>query len=279
MDQETKMQPLKARLAVLAPVFGIPLALAQQGPPALLLHADGEIQIAKDGGVRDYKPRVALSAPVAALIDKSIRGWHFEPVVVGGVPVIASTAVHLDLSAEPIKGSNELTLRIASVHFGEPQRLGVLTPPLYPREATRVGLDARVVLFLQLDESGKVIKAQTYQTSLGARARSEAEAEGWRRLFERASIAAAMNWQYKLSEKVDGKPIGTSVLAPVEFSMLHSDGRAHWAEFVPGPVHTGLWAGQLAQSDEHSLAEASDGNALSIDSRFRLTDDVVGKTL
>lgn len=273
------MPTLKARLAMIAMTFAMPLAAAQQRQPALSMQSDDEVQIAKDGSVRDYKPRAVLAAPVAALIDRNIRGWHFEPVVVDGVPVIASTVVHLDLSAEPIKGTSDFKLRIVSVHFGDPGRLGKIIPPEYPADAVRAALDARVMMYLVLDESGKVVKAEPYQTSLGARARSEHEAEIWRKRFERASIAAAMKWRYNLSEKVNGKTLGTSVLVPIQFSMSRSNERDHWKAFIPGPVHTGLWAGQLARPSENSLAGLSAGNALSLDSRFRLKDDVVGKTL
>ncbi len=269
----------KAGLAVLAMMFAMPLASAQQGRPTLSMQSDGEIEIAGDGSVRNYKPHAVLAAPIAALIERSALGWHFEPVIVDGMPVSASTAVHLGLSAEPIKNSEDFKLRIVSIQFGDPARMGKIVPPAYPADAARAGLEARVMLFLQLDESGNVINAEPYQTSLGARARSEHEAEMWRKRFERPSVAAAMKWHYNLSEKINGKSIGTRVLVPIEFSMSRSGGRERWKAFVPGPVHSGLWAGQLAQPSERNLAGLSDGNALSIDSRFRLKDDVVGKTL
>lgn len=259
--------------------FAMPFASAQQGSPTLSMQLDGDIRIAPDGSVKDYKPRATLAAPIATLIEKSVLGWHFDPVVVDGVPVTASTSVHLSLSAEPIANSGDFKLRIVTVTFGEPSRLGKMTPPKYPEDAAHAHLEARVTLFLQLDEAGKVVKAEPYQTSLGARARTEGEAEGWRKRFERASIAAAMKWQYNLSEKVNGKPIGTSVLVPIEYSMSRSGGRERWKAFIPGPVHAGLWAGQLVKPSDSSLASISDGNALPIDSRFRLKDDVVGKTL
>lgn len=270
---------LKAGLAGLAMAFAMPLASAQQGRPALSMQLDGEIQIAQDGSVQDYKAHATLPAPIAQLIEKSVRGWHFEPVVVNGLPVTASTVVHLDLSAEPIRDTDDFRLRVVSVHFGDPARLGKIALPEYPADAARAALEARVMLFLQLDASGKVVNAETYQTSLGARARSEREAEIWRKRFERASISAAMKWHYNLSEKVNGQTIGSSVLVPVVFSMSRSDDHDRWKAFVPGPVHTGLWAAQLARPSENSLTGISDGNALSIDSQFRLKDDVVGKML
>jgi hypothetical protein len=88
-----------------------------------------------------------------------------------------------------------------------------------------------------------------------------------------------VKWRYNLSEKINGETIGASAFAPIEFSMSRGKDGSRWKAFVPGPIHTGSWTAQIVQPSESSLSEISDGGALALDSRFRLKDDIVGKTL
>jgi len=273
------MRTFKATFAALLIALLVPPASAQRTAPTLSLESAGQIQIAVDGSVSDYKPSTVLAAPIASLIDRSVHLWRFEPIMVEGIPVVASTAVHIELRAEPIANSDELKLRIVAVHFGDAVRMDHTVAPEYPYSALQAGLEARVMLYLSLDESGKVVKAEPYQTSLAARARSEREAEEWRKRFERASVAAAVKWRYNLSEKVNGKTIGTSAFAPIEFSMSRGKDPGRWKAYVPGPIHTGSWTAQVVKPGNGSLSAVSDSETLAVDTRFRLKDDVVGKTL
>jgi hypothetical protein len=147
-------------------------------------------------------------------------------------------------------------------------------------EAAKARLGAKVLLSVRLDNEGKVVDVQSYQTSLDARASSENVAESWRKAFERASIAAARHWRYDVSETIGGKPVGTDALVPVIFSISEpGKHEGEWKAFVPGPVHPAPWmdAGHLAA--DHDASGLADGQALSMSSRFRLKDDVMGKTL
>jgi outer membrane biosynthesis protein TonB len=129
-------------------------------------------------------------------------------------------------------------MRITEVRFGEPQRNAKIRPPHYPEDAVHARLGAKVLLAIRLDATGQVLDAQAFQTSLDALARSEGEAERWRRVFERASLAAAKDWRYDMSETVNGKPIGTNAIVPVVFA-LHELGTPvppadKWKAYVPG---------------------------------------------
>ena len=82
---------------------------------------------------------------------------------------------------------------------------------------------------------------------------------------------------------VDGKPIGTTVIVPIEYS-AHEMGSRNaddgvWKGYLPGPVHPATWVhnGQLAENSD--LSGLREGDSLSLDSRFKLKDDVIGKTL
>jgi len=139
-----------------------------------------------------------------------------------------------------------------------------------------------VMLAVRFDESGNVAEAQPYQTSLDARASSENEAEHYRHIFEQASIEAARQWHYDLSETLDGKPIGTVAIIPIVYSLviaaMHAPRDGEWRAYLPGPIHPAPWqSGRLA--DKQDLSSLQEGHAKSLDSHFRLKDDVIGKTL
>jgi len=245
--------------------------------PTIDLSVDGDIQIGPDGHVTECWLRTGMSPTVAKLVDRTVRSWHFEPVKVDGRPVNAKTTMSLRLSATPAP-NDSYSMRIESVHFGVLKRSN-LKPPQYPGEAARIGLGARVVLWLVINENGKVIEALPGQTSLTMRAKDEREAEMWRKRFENASIAAAKSWRYDASEFVDGKGVAKRhAIAPIDFNMRGSEGK--WTTYVPGPVHPAPWRTKVdGQNEERQFAQISDGDTASADSSFRLIDDVVGKTL
>jgi hypothetical protein len=251
--------------------------------PMLEISADGEVQIAVDGSVSDYRLRNQVPPSVADLVGKNVRHWHFQPIIVDGSAVVAKTAMHLGLKAEPIDGKENYRVRITEVRFGEPQRNARTRPPHYPELAVQAHLGAKVLLAVRLDENGQVLDAQAYQTSLDARTRSDGDAERWRRLFEHASIAAAKDWHYDMTETVNGKPIGANAIVPVVFTVRDLSApqppAGKWKAYLPGPLHPAPWMDAERVADARDLSSLQDDKALSLDSRFHLKDDVVGKVL
>lgn len=254
-----------------------PAAAGNESVPTVDLSVKGDIQIGPDGHVTDCWLKTQMAPTVAKLVDSTVRSWHFEPITVDGRPVNAKTTMSLRLSATPAP-NDTYSLKIESVHFGTLTRTN-LKLPVYPSDAARVGLGARVVLYLIIGENGNVIDAMPGQTSLTMRAKDEDEAEMWRKRFEKASLEVVKSWRYDTSELVDGKRVAKRyAIAPIEFSMSRSD---KWTPYVPGPVHPAWWDKAKAAdgSAEQQLAQISNGETASASSQFRLRDDVVGKTL
>ncbi len=263
---------------------GIPLAFAQSGRATLEMSADGEIQVAPDGHVLDYRLGSKLVPAIADIVDRHVRSWRFEPIVVDGTAVAAKTSMHLALTAEPVPGKDDYRLRVSSVRFGDLKRSAShLTPPQYPPEAVRAHVGGKVLVAVRVDATGAVVEAQAYQTSLDVRTRNEAEAEHFRRVLEKASIAAASHWSYDISQTINGKPVGTSALVPVSYSLCnlpctqHPDAEDHWRALMPGPIRPAPWMHE--QVADNAAMSLRDDQALPVDSRFRLKDDVVGKLL
>ena len=259
-----------------------PCGAATHADPNLEMNADGEVQITPDGDVSDYRLQSQLAPAVASLVDQQVRKWHFVPVLVDGKAVVAKSAMHLRLTAVPLSDGN-YRLEVEDVRFGEPKAQPNLTPPKYPEQAIHARVGAKVLLYVKLDDTGKVIDAQVRQTSLDARASSEMEAERYRKMFEAASVRAALTWRYDLTEMINGKKVGTVAMIPFVYSLRGAgtqtvrDGQ--WKAYLPGPMHDVSWASASKSLSENALAELGNGEARSLDSRLQLRDDVIGKTL
>lgn len=271
-------------IAVLMAVANVSASAAGRTAATYQMVANGEVQIGPDGRVSDYRLKSELAPSVAELVNRSVRLWRFEPIVQDGRPVIAKTALRIRLTAERATDNpDNFVVRVAAVDFGAPDRSAGGKPPRYPDRAVRARLNAKVMLVLRLDDTGKVIEAFPYQTSLGARTRSESDAESWRKIFERASIAAAKTWKYNLTEDIGGRRLGSYALAPIEFRILPRDAGGEedekWQGYVPGPVHELPADFGRENRTADRASRLADGETAALSTRFRLVDDVVGKIL
>jgi TonB family protein len=248
------------------------LASDTKAPAPLELSVHGQIEIGPDGSVLSHQLDKRLNPAVRALVARNVERWRFEPITENGRPVIASTRMVLELSALPL-GDDDLQLRVDDVRFGIPAERGPRTAPIYPRDAIKQRLGARVLLALQLDEAGKVIAAHPYQTSLSSEL-SGSRAQRMRQLFETATLKAAQDWQFTPAERVAGAAVGASVKVPVDFRI----GIGGWQSYVPGPLSPAPWMESSAQATGND-AELQDGELVALDSRFRLQGSPIGEIL
>lgn len=272
------MKTFFSTVALTLAVLAAPAAAQRQAQAAFSLDATGDLEIAADGSVHAYKLDKDQKPTIQEALDKSIRSWRFTPITVEGRPVIASTRMRLVLDALPI-GDGNYRLQVKNVWFGEPGRSrSRMSPPRYPRDAAGVGLGARVVLVLKLDGQGNVERLHAEQVSLDVRAPNETIAENWRRKFEKSSVDAAKRWKFDLTEVVDGVPVETSVRVPVDYVMGRGNSDNRWRAYIPGPWRPVPWVGSgaVASQDATGLGE---GDVQPLDSRFKLTTNLVGTML
>lgn len=262
-------------------VLALPLAVNAEKPrPTYELEATGDIEINPDGAVRSYTLKSDLKPAIAAIVDKSVRGWKFEPIAFEGKPAIGLTSMRLALIATPVDGG-QYALKVANVWFGQPALAQKMIPPEYPVDALYAHLGAKVVLVLKLDQQGNVVDVFPEQTSLTATGNPRV-VEKWRHVFERVSIATAKKWKFNMTEKVNGEAIESSVRIPIAYQLSggsspKTDNR--WQGFVPGPIHAIPWVSPDSFVVEEPRDTLKDGEAQPLTSRFRLKQEVVGTTL
>jgi hypothetical protein len=268
-------------LLVLLAALGSSASMAADAPRAELeLSVAGDLVIDPSGSVREYKLDSGLQPTVAALVEKNLATWRFEPVIVDGRAVVAKTRMNLTIHAMP-QGNGDYVLKLQDAGFGGPTARGDVRPPRYPTKAIRSRLGARVLLSVRIDAQGNVVDVHPYQTSLSQHGR-EAVARRWRTLFEEASIAAVREWKYTPGESLDGRAVGSTVMVPIVFTVTEGPRSkalsAQWRAYAPGPVTPAPWvdADSLAAIDADTLDE---GESASLDSKVRLASDVIGKAL
>ena len=67
---------------------------------------------------------------------------------------------------------------------------------------------------------------------------------------------------------------------PVVFAIsTHAPRDGHWKGYIPGPIEPVPWMSQGQLADNQAASDLKDGESLSLDSRFKLKNDVIGKTL
>lgn len=250
----------------------IPAVAQEKSKAQFETYVSGTIDVAKDGAVSGYTLDDKVKPAIRAAIDKNVRAWHFEPITVDGQAVAATTQMNLQLLALPLE-NGDYGLRVEKAWFGDPQRSNHMPAPAYPVDAARAGRQAKVVLVLRLDPQGNVVEAFPEQTSLDITPDGK-KAEYWRKRFQEASIRAAKEWKFTITEKIDGHPIGGSVRIPISYAL----GQQGWGKYVPGPINPIPWKSD-AKVAETDISSLQDGQAQSIDSRFKLKTGIVGSML
>lgn len=239
------------------------------------LAVTGKVDIGPDGRVIAHNLDETVTPTVRELIGRALAQWRFEPVLVDGKPVIARTRLHLSLEAKPTSAeAYQLTVR--NVWFGESWLAEKMSPPRYPDDALRIGLGAKVLLVAKLGANGEVVDVYARQTSLSHPGREKVE-QRWRRTFERASIAAAKKWRFKPNATASDKATNSVVMVPVQFDVGDRSSTKGWHAFVPGPINDSPWP-----EEDRRLADISglrDGEAASIDPRFKLKTEIAGTVL
>ncbi len=255
-------------------VLGAAVAAPANEDAEILLSVSGKIHIDREGSVVDYSLDTRVSDAVRQAIDSQVRGWRFEPIVVDGAAVPATTSMGFTIRAEPTP-DGRFELHFGKTSFGAPESIaasqrgkGAIQYPMALLEARAGG---RVMLAVRIDSDGKVIDAHPYQTSLNVRG-SERQVQRLREALEHAALRAVVHWRYRMVESVDGESVAMSAIIPIDFAIntpaAPRSKQIGWRKLVPGPINRAPW--QAPVPADLDLASLEEGAVASLDSRFRL---------
>lgn len=233
--------------------------------------AAGTLTIEPDGTVSATTLPDALHPSLRDAYTAAIRRWTFEPIHVDGEAVRALGHMRLSLAIE-LRGDAFHRASIERVSFidapGEEKSVlgpeAKMHPPSYPMELARNGIGGEVILAVETDAEGRILRAapQSGRVYANVRARDEARAQRAFGMLARASVHAAKNWSMPGCR-------ASVCTVPVRYTMQMAPDRppfwlpAHEIPVTPEPWMIGVGI----------VALGADGAA---SSRFRLKTSVEG---
>lgn len=265
---------MKAWLVLLSAFLIAPLH-AQDKP--LRLGVFGDITIDEQGNVIDHQLETQVSEAVRGVVDRAVRKWKFEPVLRDGVPVRARTGMDLELVAEPV--AQGLQLRIDQIDFGARRSARKMLPPRYPDAASRVGIEADILLAVRIDAAGKVTDLFAVQTVLRDGGKVLLD-NRWQRAFESTTLAAAKAWRFEPATPDMGETADETVIVPVGF-MLEGASPLAMSGWHPDEASARKLIPWLPASEQdYDPTGLKDGEAMALGaSPVKLKSPVVGTTL
>jgi len=246
-------------------------------PPLFFATVAGSLVVEPDGSVSDVK--LKLPGDAGRIFREALAKQRFQPVEIDGQIVRAHAFFELRARAAPIDGSSEARLFIDDLTFVDPPAAGLrhaprhttsLTPPRYPSSAAQRGVGALVLVRVQLNAEGRVVRAGIQDMSLYAlEARSSARAERAARLFVDRTLDAVRDWTFDMDAIGGIDASNPVVLVPVSFTppTMSRDG---WMPTIPLNVRLLPW---MRDSD---IAVALTGSGTAPSEKFKLLEDPRG---
>jgi protein TonB len=160
-------------------------------PKALPEPAPVKLQPARKPVIKPKQERLVTKSPAPAKQELATPEPSPEPVVeqVESAPVVSAPA---PMPTGPVTLSSELSVSCPR-----------LTPPEYPAISRRMGEEGKLVLRVELDESGRIDDAKVINSS------------GYERL-DAAALTAVKSWQCNPSLR-NGQPVRAIALQPFNF--------------------------------------------------------------
>lgn len=202
-------------LAVASTVLLI-LSMGRAQAADLRMQVRGELGIDPEGKVYATDISTILTPDVKALVEKTVRGWQFEPIVHGGKAVYAKTGMQLDLLARQVDAGYRLQVENVRFMYGDRKPLRMV-PPQYPMDALREHISGDVLMAIRIDAQGRVVDAAAIQFSLPYRDASEKQIQRWGKHFEKAAVAAVKGWAYEAAKPDMGQEAEMTQIVPISF--------------------------------------------------------------
>jgi hypothetical protein len=288
-------------MSILLASAGADAALAKTAPTrvsmelAFIMQVDGWIVIDPQGKVADFQRDTTVPDDLSGPIDRTVRSWLFEPVVIDGAPVRAKAKMRITLAAQ--NSGDVYRVVVENVIFpkdqGEtddgkttgasPIRPKSMAPPSYPSDALRAGISGLVLLAVQAGPDGKTVNAAVIQTALlhpHGRPHDLAIAA---RQFELAALAAVKKWTYRVDET---HPAFTAEQSTATVTINFTAGATPMTD-KPGKWRPEMrtarteipWLTSTEGNQHVGVSDSSPGEAIAAFSSIRLESNVIGISL
>ncbi|MDI9238328.1 protein tonB [Lysobacter sp. LF1] len=210
----------------------------------------GTIDIDPQGQVVEYhlEQAASLTPALLGIVDRRIRAWQFEPVLLDGRAVRARSPMQLRLVTK--KDGENYLFRIAGATFGSvdkegesPTYDGKLRPPRYPEGAVFNRVGGTVYLVLRIGRDGSVEAAVAEQVNLRSIG-TEREMKLFREMLADSAIYTSRRWKFNFPTRgEDADAPFVSVRVPVDFIApnMTDTKPGEWQAYVPGPRQDVPW--------------------------------------
>lgn len=261
-------------------------AMGSAGSGDVVIPVGGLLSMDARGTVTAVTISSAVSPAVARVVEQSVRGWTFQPVVREGKPVAVSAVMQLELRAHQVDGGYRL--QIERAWFYQQRRVlpgAAMTPPRYPQAALKSGIEAAVVLALRVNAQGTVVDVVPIRFAFPQGRVEKRYLLDWGPVFAGAGAAAARQWQFAPATTTDASAVDVTLIVPITFQVdacsRACDGKGTaqvaWARRFYMPQLPIPWlTGEQVPDMSNGLA---DGVALSLGQPLEPVDAVVGHTL
>ncbi len=212
----------------------------------------GTIDIDTDGSVNSLAIDQADKFPggLVDFVQKQVKHWKFEPVVIEGKARLARAPVSLRVVARKLDDDN-YSIAIRNANFdseipkeGESLSSKRLQPPRYPLSVARSGASGTAYVVVKVDASGRVTDAVVEQVNLRTIGTTK-EMESWRGALADAAVKAARSWTFIPPVVGEAADDGFwSARVPVDFEMDVSRKFVYgkWELYIPGPRQSIPWS-------------------------------------
>lgn len=266
------MMKLLVPLAVLVGALASPSASASDLQEVFTASTHGDLAIDAEGRVVEVKlDHQQLGEGVMKSFEQQMMGWRFEPILHEGKPVKAYAYVNLALFVVRQPGEQGVRIGFKEVTFIDATDQGAadvaarrVKPPRYPRRPADHGVGARVKLFVQTDDEGRVIRSAVEELLLLGGEVETNQVERHVEAFREASEQAAAGWVIP-----DVK--GGRAVVPVLYTPPGFQGR--WVRTRMAPVQAPAWVAEERAKDE--AAELGDGGVANSE-RWKLQTPIGG---
>lgn len=259
-------------MLLLLVIVGLADAQAQD----MRLQVVGDLLIDADGRVADYRIDDETPAPIVTLLDRSVRGWTFEPTLREGQAVKVRTRLNLTLAARKRDAGGYL-LQVEQIRFTGTRKAITQTPPRYPQEAARAGISGDVLMAARIDAQGKVLDVAPVQASLPYRRAKQADIELWGKYFERSAAKTMREWVYEPADLQAGEG-DTTIIIPISYRMEGAPAASEgWSRAAAGPAQRIPWLSETDQQFDPSGLK--DNESIALGAQPIIKTPVLGKVL